>query len=504
MPPVDYRIARNTLMLYLRMLFSMIVGFYTSRVVLNALGIEDYGTLGLVGGVVSILSFLNASLGTATSRFLSYDLGLGATDQLSVTFNAALQSHLFIALIIFVFSETIGLYLISCHLDIPEQRVFAAHVIFQLSIFSTIISIIQVPYSALIISHEQMDIYAWIEILSVVLKLVVVWFLSLADVDRLILYSCLSLVVVIIVFILYVGYCNVNFLESKIRFEWQSSSIRKLLTFSGWSLFTDASESIRQQGVNILINRFFGVALNASCAIASLVQGALWSLGFYVMAAFRPQIIKQCAIGDYRAMQRLMSLSLQYTFLLFCLFSVPCILCMPFLMQLWLGQLPPYVVVLCRILLIDCIFGLVNYIFTIGIYAKGELQSFSLINGLIKFFCLPCIFFLLRLFHNPTVPFVFNLFSLVVITTLNLFLLKRNISQLNIPQLIKPLFKAFVLVLISFFIVLPFHYLLQDRIIHFLTITLLFPFSMCIGAMFYIFTLDQRRSIFHRLSCMLR
>lgn len=503
MPPINHRIARNTLMLYLRMLFSMIVGFYTSRVVLNALGVEDYGTLGLVGGVVSILSFLNASLGTATSRFLTYDLGLGDTSQLAVTFNAALQSHLIIALIVFVFSETIGLYLVSYHLDIPDLRISAAHIVYQLSVVSSIIGILQTPYSALLVSHEQMDIYAWFEILTIVLKLIIVWMLSIATVDRMVLYASLSLLVTIAVFILYIWYCRSRYPESKPRSEWQSSVVRKILVFSGWSLYADASVSIRQQGINILINRFFGVVLNASCALASMIQGALWTCGYYVMAAFRPQIVKQCANDDYSSMQHLMGQSLQYTFLLFCLFSVPAVLCMPYLMQFWLGQVPPYAVVLCQILIIDNLFGLINHTFSIAIYAKGTIRSFSLLNGTLKLLSLPCIFLILRSYPNPVYPFLFNLLLLIVINLINLNLLKRHIYQLQILQLLSPLFKAFVIVSVSFIIVLPFHFMLQGGE-HLLTISLLFPSCMCLGTLFFIFDADQRRSIFRRLACLQR
>ena len=206
MPPVDpspRRIARNTLMLYFRTLLSVVVGLYTSRVVLHTLGIEDYGLCGLVGGIVSMLGFLNASLADATSRFITYDLGTGDAENLKQTFNSAFQSHLVIAFIVLLIAETIGLWIVNYLLDIPQGRFLAANCIYQLSILSSFIGITQVPYSSLVLAHEQMDVYAWLEILNVVLKLFIVWLLQLTTNDRLIFYGILVFAVTLVIRTIY-------------------------------------------------------------------------------------------------------------------------------------------------------------------------------------------------------------------------------------------------------------------------------------------------------------
>ena len=313
--PSARRIARNTLMLYLRTLLSVVVGLYASRVVLRTLGVDDYGVLGLVGGIVSMLGFLNSSMAGATSRFITYDLGLGDPDQMKQTFNAAFQSHLIIAFIIVLLAETIGLWFINHQLEIPQKRYFAANCIYQLSIFSAFIGVTQAPYTAMILAHERMDVYARLEILNVALKLVIVWLLQLTTCDRLIFYAFLVFAVSLIVRGIYRIYCHRFFPESHLSFSWQPQMLRKMMSFTSWNLYYDASETIRLQGVNILINRFFGVVLNASFGLASMIQGTCWVLGNNITAAFRPQIIKQYAANHFSFMQQLMNQALKFTLL---------------------------------------------------------------------------------------------------------------------------------------------------------------------------------------------
>ena len=286
------------------MAMSVVVGLYTSRVVLQTLGVEDYGIYGLIGGFVSMLGFLNTSMAGATSRFIIYDLGLDNAENLKHTFNAAFQSHLVIAFVVVLFAETFGLWFVNNHLDIPQDRFFAANCIYQLSILSAVIGITQAPYSAIILAHEQMDVYAWFEILNAVLKLFIVCLLQLASFDKLIFYGTLSFALSVLIRSIYRIYCHRFFPESHLCIEWHPQILRKMLSFTGWNLYYEASETVRLQGINILINRFFGVVLNASCGLASMVQGTCWVFGHNIIAAFRPQIIKQYAVSNYSRMQK--------------------------------------------------------------------------------------------------------------------------------------------------------------------------------------------------------
>lgn len=452
--PSSRRIARNTLMLYLRTILSVVVGLYTSRVVLHTLGIEDYGLYGLVGGIVSMLGFLNASLADATSRFITYDLGTGDAENLKQTFNSAFQSHLIIAFIVLLFAETIGLWIVNNLLDIPQGRFLAANCIYQLSILSSFIGITQVPYSSLVLAHEQMDVYAWLEIFNVVLKLFVVWLLQLTSYDRLIFYGILVFAVTLLIRAIYRFYCYRHYPESHLRFEWKPEKLRKMLSFTGWNLYYNASETIRLQGINIIINRFFGVVLNASCSLASMIQGVCWILGHNIVSAYRPQIIKQYAACNYHVMQKLMNQALKFTLVIICLFYVPAIVEMAYLINLWLGYIPPYLVSFCRIYLIDTIIGLIIHIITIGIYAQGNIKAISIFSGTLKFFCLPVIIILFHHSFSPTWAYWSNLICLFCIVVFDFHILKKYVPQLRIWSLISTcgiVFSLIILCAIGYF-----------------------------------------------------
>lgn len=446
--PSTQRIARNTLMLYFRTLISVVVGLYTSRVVLHTLGVEDYGLYGLVGGIVSMLGFLNASLSDATSRFITFDLGTGDAENLNQTFNSAFQSHLVIAFIVLLFAETIGLWIVNNLLDIPQGRFLAANCIYQLSILSSFIGITQVPYTSLVLAHEQMDIYAWLEIINVVLKLFVVCLLQLTTNDRLILYGIFVFAVTLLVRTIYRFYCNRHYPESHLRFEWKPEKLRMMLSFTGWNLYYNASETIRLQGVNIIINRFFGVVLNASCSLASMIQGVCWILGHNIISAYRPQIIKQYVACNYLSMQKLMNQALKFTLVIICLFYVPAIAEMAYLINLWLGYIPPYLVSFCRIYLIDTIVGLIIHIITTGIYAHGNIKTISIFSGTLKFFCLPVIFILFYHSFSPTWAYWSNLICLFFIVVFDCHILKKYVPQLRIWSLISTCGIVFSLIMI--------------------------------------------------------
>ena len=493
--PSTRRIARNTLMLYLRTLLSVVVGLYTSRVVLQTLGVEDYGIFGLVGGIVSILGFLNTSMAGATSRFIIYDLGLDNAENLKHTFNAAFQGHLGIALVVVIFAETIGLWFVNNHLDIPQNRFFAANCIYQLSILSAVVGITQTPYSAVILAHEQMDVYAWLEILNAVFKLLIVWLLQLASYDKLIFYGILSFAVTVLIRSIYRIYCHRHYLESRLCFVWNPENLRKMLSFTGWNLYADASVSIRQQGINILINRFFGVALNASCGLASMIQGIFWTLGYNVVAAFRPQIIKQYASGDFIRMMHLMGQALKITLILLCLFSVPVIIEMPFLLQLWLKVVPAYTVVFCRILLFDNLLGIVNFIINLGVYAQGDIKKMSIASGTYKFLCLPVIFLLFHFSFTPSWAYWCNLICLVVIVATDFYFLKLQVPQIDVKYIFEVFVKSFSLILLSTIGYICLLYVFPDTLFSKFICFLFFIHILVLLAYFFLLDKAEKRSL---------
>ena len=251
-------IARNSILLYLRMLLSIIVSIYTSRIVLQTLGVSDYGVYNVVGGVVAMLTFLNSAMAGATSRFFTFEMGKDDTKRLNNTFSSAMFIHIGLAAVVLIITETFGLWLLCNKLVIPEERMFAAHVVYQCSIIGMVITFTQVPYNAAIISHEKMDVYAYVELLHVFLKLGIVYLLLVGNFDKLVLYAILVLSVNVIVAMTYRIYCLKNFVETKVVFLWDKSILEPMLSFFGWNAFSGCGYSLRVYGSNIVLNTFFG------------------------------------------------------------------------------------------------------------------------------------------------------------------------------------------------------------------------------------------------------
>ena len=269
------RIIKNTLMLYVRMLFSMFVSFYTSRVILDVLGITDFGINNVVAGVAGMFTFINTSLAGATSRFLTFDLGLNDIEKLKKTFSAALTIHVILALLIFVLCETVGVWILETKLVIPEDRMFAARVIFQFSVLSCMLMITQVPYNAALIAHERMDIFAYLGIADVTLKLGIVFLLEWINFDKLILYGFLFFVLSFVIMMAYRYYGTKHFEECRWKFTKDKTLLKPLLIFSGCDVYGNMSIMFRNQGVNILQNMFWGPVINAATGVANQILNAI-------------------------------------------------------------------------------------------------------------------------------------------------------------------------------------------------------------------------------------
>lgn len=394
------QIAKNTFMLYLRMLISLVVGLYTSRVVLQTLGVEDYGIYGVVGGVVSMLGFLNATMSGATSRFLSFELGKGNKQSLQETFSAAFFVHLVIAVIVLFFAETVGLWFLCNKLVIPETRLVAAHWVYQFSIIATLLGIVQTPYTACIMSHEKMNVYAYFELVNVTLKLLIVYLLVISSWDKLIIYSLLVLLVSIFMQSLYRHYCRKYFSESYIVFQVKKSKMLPLLSFSGWDLYGNMAYTCKQQGISFLINIFFGVAYNAASGVAATLQGVVSGLAFNITTAFRPAIIKEFSAGNKTRAANLIYLGAKFTGLLMIILALPIIFELELIMQLWLKEVPDYAVLFCQLLLVNSCVHIVGHTLSIGIHATGNIKMTSFLVGTNEILLIP----VLWLFYHESFP----------------------------------------------------------------------------------------------------
>lgn len=372
------RIAKNTLFLYFRMILIMGVTLYTSRVVLDKLGITDYGLYSVVGGVVGMLSFLNGTLSIGTSRFLTYELGAGNNDHLQRTFSTAFYTHLILSGIILLIMETGGIWFLYNKLIIPPERLTACIWVFQLSILTTIIAITQVPYTAVIMAHERMSIYAYVSIFEAVSKLIVCYLLIITDFDKLIFYAVLVAIIQLLVALYYRFYCSRNFIESRLRRLFDKSIFRSLMGFSGWNILANITETLKLQGVIVLMNMFFTPAIVAAQAIANQVTNAMMQFVNSFRTAINPQIIKLYAAGDKEASKKLTLSTTVYCFDLVLLLGLPTLFVMDELLHLWLVEVPDYAVIFTQWMIICQIIGTFNAAFYIPMMAANKVKSNSM------------------------------------------------------------------------------------------------------------------------------
>lgn len=443
------RIAKNTLMLYIRMLLSIFVSLYTSRVVLRTLGVDDFGIYGVVGGIVTMFAFLNASMSGATSRFITFALGKDDAHNLKETFSTAFIIHVGIAIGIVILAETVGIWLLEHKLIIPEERMIAARIVYQFSILAMAVQVTQVPYNATIISHEKMDVYAYVELLNVLLKLGIVYLLVIGNFDKLILYAILVFSVNATIALVYRVYCLRNFEMCRCHWVIKKDKLIPMLSFSGWDLYGNMCYSIRQQGINLLINIFYGVTFNAASSVASSVQGVVSNLSANVVQAFRPQIIKQYAQCNYTDMLNLMCSSTKFSLLLFLMLCVPLSFAMYPIMELWLGVVPKYAPEFCIVLLFISLFNLINSVLCTAIHATGKIKALSFLSGSIYLLTIPVVYLLFRYFvNNSLYAYIVSFCSMIVVVICNIILVKKSIPEFSvfkyINNVILPFFLAFV------------------------------------------------------------
>lgn len=455
----DQRIAKNAVMLYVRMFLTMIVGLYTSRVVLAVLGVEDYGTYGVVGGIVAMIGFLNASMSGATSRFLTFELGKGDEKRLADTFSSALIIHIGIALLVLILAETVGLWFLCNKLVIPEGRMPAAHWVYQLSIASAMIWITQSPYNATIIAHERMDVYAYVEILNAVLKLLIVYLLSIGNFDKLILYATLVFLVSVLIRLIYRIYCVRHFSESHLHWVWDKSILKPMLVYSGWNLYGALCLTTRQQGTNFLINIFFGVVFNAASSVATTIQGVVKGFTYSSTFAFRPPIIKAYAQGSFQEMMRLMKSAMSLCIFLSLLVSLPLYIEIEYVMDFWLVNPPVMAVEFVRLLIVSAFFALITLIFTIGIEATGYNRQMNIYTGSIFMLTIPVMYLFFKLGYGVLYSYYCILGANILIFLSNMVICKHLVPSVRLMDYMWLFLKSALVIVLS---VLPAIYIVRN------------------------------------------
>lgn len=400
------RIAKNTLLLYIRMFVIMAISLFTSRVILKVLGVEDFGIYNVVGGIIAMLGVLNASMTVSTQRFLTFELGTGNKTKLKKNFSMCFTIYLILALIFVVLAETVGLWFLNTHMTIPSNRIFAANWVYQFTIISSVFSLLTNPYNASIIAHENMNVFAYVSMGDAMLKLVIVYLLLVIDFDKLIVYGALILCIQLFDMALYFIYCVKHYEETHYKFFWDKDLFKELFFYSGWNLFGSLCAIAKGQGLNILLNMFFNPSVNAARGIAFQVNNIVSQFFTNFYTAVRPQITKYYAQNDLENMFNLVFRSSKFTFYLILLMSLPLLIESPFIINLWLGQLPEYVVSFMRlIIIVTAIDATASPIMT-TCHATGNIKLYQSLVGAIIILILPISYVVLTMGASPISVFI--------------------------------------------------------------------------------------------------
>ena len=447
----NLRIAKNTLLLYVRMFFVMCIQLYTSRVVLQALGVEDFGIYNVVGGIVTMFAFLNAAMNSSTQRYITFYLGKGDKEKLQEVFSNCLFIHAMLAVIIVLLSETVGLWFLYNKMVIPVERMGAAFWVFQMSVITTIVLILSTPYNATIIAYEKMSAFAYISIFDVLLKLAIAFVLLHSNWDNLILYAILTVTAQLIIRFIYVHYCNRHFEITKVVYIFNKSLLKEMTSFIGWNLWGGLSQVLYGQGLNILLNMFFGPAINAARGVAVQVQSVVHQFAYNLQTAINPQITKNYAIGDLNAMHSLVYRCSRYTFFLLLIISLPLFLETKFLLSLWLTTVPEWTVTFTRIMLCIVIVDSVASPLMISSAATGNVKLYQTIIGGTMLLIVPVSYIFLKKGFNPDIVFLVHLFFCIITFVLRLFIV-RPMIKLSIKEYLTnallPSFRTFFLAVI--------------------------------------------------------
>lgn len=481
--------------MYLRMGITMIVGLYTSRVVLRVLGVEDFGLNNVIGGIIAMFTFLNGAMVNTTSRFITVRLAKKIVKESTQIFNMALLIHLIIAAIILVLGETVGLWYLQNKLVIPEGREFAAHWLYQLSIFTSLLSIISVPFNASVIAHEKMNFFALVQILDVFLKLAIVIALKFAPFDKLIFYGTLLFGVSILNFVINLIYCRREFQEIHFEFYWNGAIFREMMGFAGWALVGNFSNLFYTQGLNLMLNAFCGPAVNAARGIAVQVENVVKQFANNVQVSINPQILKSYASNEMERMHFLVCASSRYCYYLLFIISLPIILEADFLLRLWLGAVPEHTVNFIRIILVVVLMdAFINPMFTANL-ATGKLNQYYIPIFTLSFSFMFITYFTIRFTKIPESVFICYLVLTLLGVLVRIFVMGRQIQLTPSLYLRKVILPVITVTILSSIVPLFTHIFIINEWIRF-TITLVASvISVCMVVFFVGITETERRYV---------
>lgn len=489
------RIAKNSLFMSIRMVIVLVITLYTSRVILSVLGVEDYGVYNVVAGFVTMFGFFNSSLSNGIQRFYNFELGKNGVEGARRVYNMALVIQILLAIIIVLPTEFIGLWYLHNKMVIPEGRMFAAEWIFQLSLLTFVLHIIQVPYTAAVMAHERMGFYAIINIFDVLIKLGVVFIIPYLNHDALILYGVLTTAVALINLLLYFWYSKRNFKEISIERKFRPSLFQEMLSFSGWNIFGTLGQMMKDQGVNLILNFFFGPVVNAARGIANQVNGGLQSFVANITVPVRPQVVQSYSQGNLER-----SLNLTYTisklscfFLL--LMSLPILLEIDFVLKIWLGDnIPDYTSIFVVIIVLNSFLNNLNAAVSGLVHASGKMRVYQLWGGTISLVSVVVVYIAMLFWKVPSIALIVLLLLDAVRQIVALLVLKSIVNEFSLKAYLQDVVTPLILVaLVALIFPMLAHHYLQEGILRFSLVLAISILS--VGGCIYALGLNQSEKL---------
>lgn len=442
------RIAKNTMALYIRMLLMMAVGFYTSRVILQILGEDDYGIQNVVGGLVAMFAFVNGAMSTSTSRHLTYELGVGSEDKIRQVFSASLYIHVVVALLLFVLCETIGLYFLYAKMQVPADRFEAALWVYHFAALTAVLNILSVPYNAAIIAHEKMTAFAYIAILDVIVKLAIVLVLPYIAFDNLKVYAVLLFLGQVVIQFVYMMYSKSKFDEVCFIPRYNKDLFKELISFAGWNLWGNMAVVLYNHGLNLLLNVFFGPVVNAARGVAYNAQLLICKFIANFQTALNPQITKSYVANDFEYMRKLVYVSSKYSFFIMLLIAVPLLVETPYFLELWLKNYPEYSVSFLRVMIFVSLVDALSNPLMVSAQATGDIKKYQMVVGGILLAILPLSYVALKMGLSPISVFVVQFACTVVSLFARLYMLRGMIkfsTSMYVKGVLVPVFFVSVL-----------------------------------------------------------
>lgn len=489
------RIAKNTLLLYVRMLFMMFIGLYTSRVILDKLGEVDFGIYNVVGGFVTMFTIISGAMTTATQRFLSFEIGKGENGNVKSIFSTMIYIHLFLALVILILGEVLGVWFLNTHMNFPMDRYGAANWVFQLSLLVFMLNVINVPYNGALIAYEKMSAFAYFSIFDAVFKLLICYVITLTPFDKLIVYAVLMAIIQILLLALYFLYCRVKFKDCRFTGKFNRTYGKNVGSFVGWNLIGSLAGVAKEQGVNVVLNMFFGPAVNAARGVAYQVLSKLNGFVTNFQMALNPQIIKNYASGERESMYKLVFRGAKMSYLLLLTLSLPVIIEAPLILNIWLKEVPNYTVIFLQIAIFTSMLNALSNPLIVSMHASGKVRDYQIVVGLLSLLTLPFVYFAFKMGAAPYVAMIIAFIIELACHFARLYMLVRSM-EFPMWRFVKDVtLRVFVITIVSMVLpILAYNYI-NITAIRFICVCILCLLSTIVFGFYLGFNHEDRKTI---------